>query len=1183
MENGQLVLNQSVLETLIQAKLAEAKATAVQSAITQLNELATRNEADAIVESANAAANSISNLGSYASALNGVTQEAIGAAGAVMAFNAAVQGAQSNELVTQAEIDAIMSNLDTQIALIDSVGANLGTNFKGIVSPSKSSSSSSEKDDRLEKLQKKYERKISNLDNQQEYLENEIERLEAEDKGVSKSYYEEQIRIEEQKMALLQQEKAELNKLLKSTAEGSDEWYEVAEALWEVELAVQESTLRTIEFRKSIADLYKTAFDELDDVYGEKDDLYSDRQAYIESYMELLELQGKSTPVSAYMGLIAEEEAKMANSIAELNDLRKVLAEGMADGSIEEGDEVWIDMQSAIRDTEAAILDSKVAIEQYKKEIEELWAEVFDGLDRAYGYKDNLYSDRQAYIEKYAELLELQGQAVPASAYMDLIAEEEAKLANSTAELASLKATMAASVASGSVKVGDENWVEMNESIRETEASILDSKIAIEEYKKELKELQVEAFELVREAFSNRNDYYTHQQDYIEGYIDYLEATGVDATPEIYEKLIEIEKDKRENNLADLADARIGLTKLEAAGYTAADEEWVDANNRIVELEKSIQDSDIAMAEWEKTIREMEFEKFDQFAERVANLNKELDNVYKLVEDEDVAFDDGTWTKEGITALSMLYHQIENNNKMIEEYNEELAKLEKQYKSGEISEKEYAERAEELKDNQWELIHTNEDLKDSIIDINEARIDLVEEGINEEIDAYRELIELKKEELDAERDLYDFRRNIEKQTKEISELERKIAGLSGSDDAADVAERRKLEAQLREAQDGLNNTYYDHSKDNQSLALDDELEAYEKTAEDYVESLREKLENVDAMIEQTLSDVLFNADVTYQGLIELSNIYGVTLSENLMNPWYQMSNQATATKDKIGEDLLLLNEDNIAPFSEYAGTLLTAPFENGGSACVAFKDSTMIQIAEIETRVYAASSNLTRDLVYPWNATAAPINTFSTNTEAALTGAVTSAQAKAQATTDAVTRPWKSGAESATTFSKTSEAGLNKALADAHGDVAAMTDYLTAPWRSGVNAVNTWSSTVESAYDDAVKKAQESAKAINAANASINTPNHNTDKSAAAAAGAAAGAGVAGAAGAAQKNTKSEPTIYSVYGITNSQVSALGYGPLSLKGFENKLRDYEIGLYYVNGKPNVRKASALEKRNKHLN
>ena len=65
-------------------------------------------------------------------------------------------------------------------------------------------------------------------------------------------------------------------------------------------------------------------------------------------------------------------------------------------------------------------------------------------------------------------------------------------------------------------------------------------------------------------------------------------------------------------------------------------------------------------------------------------------------------------------------------------------------------------------------------------------------------------------------------------------------------------------------------------------------------------------------------------------------------------------------------------------------------------------------------------------------------------------------------------------------------------------------------------------------------------------------------------------------------STSSGVTIYSLYGITNDEILAAGLGPVSLEGFENMLKNYEIGLYVQNGKNKVRKASASEKRKKML-
>jgi chromosome segregation ATPase len=194
------------------------------------------------------------------------------------------------------------------------------------------------------------------------------------------------------------------------------------------------------------------------------------------------------------------------------------------------------------------------------------------------------------------------------------------------------------------------------------------------------------------------------------------------------------------------------LVDIEAAGYTAADQEWQDAYQQVVELEKAVQDNDIAMAEWEKTIRDMDFEKFDRFIGRLDDVKSEIDNVRGLFEDDDVANKDGTWTEEGITSLGLAYQQMELAQQKSQEYAEKIEDLNEAYKNGEMSEKEYYERLQELKDGQWGAIDAYEAAKDAIIDMEEARIDMIEEGIEEEIDAYSELIDMKKSELEAERD-----------------------------------------------------------------------------------------------------------------------------------------------------------------------------------------------------------------------------------------------------------------------------------------------------------------------------------------------------------------------------------------------------------------------------------------------
>lgn len=893
MENGQLSINRQAMQAMVQAKLADAKATVVESAMAQLHELAARKEEEAINDSTTAASNAVTGLGEYASALGTVAKDAIGAAGSVAAFNAAVAGAQANELVDPSEIDAILSSMNAQLEMIDQVGASLSTNFNAIMGGDGSDTSTGgggSGDTALDRIKNKYEGEISNLENQQTYIQNEIDRLEAEDQAVSRSYYEEQKKLEEDKIELLKQEHAELSALYQANPT-----QETADALWEVEHALQESVMRTIEFKQAITDLYVEAADKLIDAFDNSDDFLSDQQNFIDKYQELMELQGEVPTAGGFQEQIALEQEKMEDNEAELIALRQGLADAMEAGYIEEGSEEWVKYQDKIRAAEEAVLDNKIAIEQYRDE---------------------------------------------------------------------------------------------------------------------LKQLSVDAFELVRNAFSSKDQYFSNQQDYMQGYADLLEAQGIDVPEELYEELIKVEQRKRANNVANLVDARQGLSDIEAAGYTAADEEWQDAYQKVVELEKAVQDNDIAMAEWAKTIRDMDFEKFERFIDRLDDINSDIENLRGLFEDEDVAFKDGTWTKEGITSLGLAYQQMVLSKQTAQEYGEKINELNESYKNGEMSEQEYYERLQELKDGQWDAINAYEDAKDAIVDMEEARIDMIEEGINEEIEAYEELIEVKKEELDAERDLYNFKKDVKKQTKDLAALDRRIASLSGSTADADIAELRKLQAERREMQEGLDDTIYNHAMDSQGKALDDEMTTYRETREDYLETLRDTLDDTVAIVEAKTTEILTNATYVLSGINGAAAEHGLTLSDALTAPWMSAFGACLGFRISVGNTLpLLTNEDGIVTvFGTTTETILTNAFGVGSMACNDFKGTVESNVSNIRSVVENSTSGLTSNLALPWTNTTkedGPISTFSSEAARAINGAVNLAKDKANSMFDWLSKPWE--------------------------------------------------------------------------------------------------------------------------------------------------------------------------------
>ena len=244
----------------------------------------------------------------------------------------------------------------------------------------------------------------------------------------------------------------------------------------------------------------------------------------------------------------------------------------------------------------------------------------------------------------------------------------------------------------------------------------------------------------------------------------------------------------------------------------------------------------------------------------------------------------------------------------------------------------------------------------------ESQIDAVEEYIDELVDAYNEYIEVVKESLDAERDLYEFRKDIQKQTKDIASLERRIASLSGSTNASDIAERRKLEADLAEAKESLNDKYYDHAKDAQSEALDDEAEAYEESMTNYIDTLREKLDqaklNMDLFMEQVTTAVTMNAGTV---LTEYTNT-GIAIDKALTEPWV---NAANKMKEYEGNTLPLMNTwtqpgGTFYNFKTTATDQLKSPWTAGTNAANSFKTSIDTAMSSVLTSVKTnVSSSMT--------------------------------------------------------------------------------------------------------------------------------------------------------------------------------------------------------------------------------
>ena len=188
--------------------------------------------------------------------------------------------------------------------------------------------------------------------------------------------------------------------------------------------------------------------------------------------------------------------------------------------------------------------------------------------------------------------------------------------------------------------------------------------------------------------------------------------------------------------------------------------------------------------------------------------------------------------------------------------------------------------------------------------------------------------------------------------------------MSGADDAASVAERRKLEAELFEAKEGLSDTYYSHAKDSQSKALDDETAAYEESMTNYIDTLREKLDeaklNMDLFMEQVTTAVTMNANTVLTKYTET----GIAIDKALTDPW---SKAATAMRDYEVNGLSLMNTwiqtgGTFDVFKTTATNYLTSPWTAGKNALTSFQTDVKTKMADVVAQVKSNVTNAASQL-----------------------------------------------------------------------------------------------------------------------------------------------------------------------------------------------------------------------------
>ncbi len=418
---------------------------------------------------------------------------------------------------------------------------------------------------------------------------------------------------------------------------------------------------------------------------------------------------------------------------------------------------------------------------------------------------------------------------------------------------------------------------------------------------------KMEQFQKDMDYWENRIGANQARYEQIQNEIDLLEAKGQKAGAKYYKEQIKLENERTSLLTQQKAEAQKYLDQIIAAGNEGSEEFWEVANT-INDIEGELDDVTASIQDLNDAMADTHWYMFDEAHDRVSTLTSDLENIRDILSNEELFDDEGNFTKEGLGTLASYVQELGVYEGAMADARKEMELFGDAYDPNKTyvdahgnnlsidSEQDWYEAAEkaEEKYDEWnqKVIETRYNIKD----LYEQQIDSVEEYTSTLVENYQDYIDVVKEALDSERDLYEFKKSTEQKSKNIASIERRIASLSGSTNAADVAERRKLQAELTDAKSDMDDHYYSHAKDQQSQALDEEATAYEAAMNAFIESLHTKLEESTAGLymsyeEMSTETKSFVDGVTESVVLNAGNVKdtylatGETIDDCLVTPW----------------------------------------------------------------------------------------------------------------------------------------------------------------------------------------------------------------------------------------------------------------------------------------------------------
>lgn len=175
-------------------------------------------------------------------------------------------------------------------------------------------------------------------------------------------------------------------------------------------------------------------------------------------------------------------------------------------------------------------------------------------------------------------------------------------------------------------------------------------------------------------------------------------------------------------------------------------DEWYEAQEALNGVYESIQQDEQELAEFQKSINELKFDRFDELLNKLSDITDETDFLIDML-DSDNLFDSDTGmiNQDGITAMGLTAQNYDTYLAKAQEYKDAIADLNDMYNSGEIGLTDYNSKLREYQQGQRDSIKSANDAKKSLVAYVKQGLDAQNDALSKSIDKQKELLETEKD------------------------------------------------------------------------------------------------------------------------------------------------------------------------------------------------------------------------------------------------------------------------------------------------------------------------------------------------------------------------------------------------------------------------------------------------------